>query len=110
MPQQLEERGSELLARARDVIAAAVGARMPHGELLVATDAMEQAGDPAARLNCVVALGAAATAMEAADSAPLKAVRDRAAELARACRELKQAAEAMVRVQRAAAEKAPSSR
>ncbi|KAG2602527.1 hypothetical protein PVAP13_5KG694833 [Panicum virgatum] len=41
---------------------------------------------------------------EAADSAPLKAVRNRAAELARACRELKQAAEAMVRVQRAAAE------
>ena len=63
---------------------------MPHGELLVATDALEQAGDLTARLNCVVDLGTAFAAMEAADSAPLKAVRDSATELTRTCRELKE--------------------
>ncbi|CAO1944088.1 unnamed protein product [Urochloa humidicola] len=101
---QLEAASGALLMRARGVIAAADAARVPRGDLSEAADALAQARDPVARLDCVINLGGAAAVVERADSAPLEAVRDRAADLARACRELKEAAKAMARVQRAAAE------
>ncbi|CAO1942616.1 unnamed protein product [Urochloa humidicola] len=100
---QLRKAGIKLLAQARSVVAAANVARVPCNELAMATDAFEREDDPAVLLTCIDNLNTAATAMEAAENAYLNALLDRAADLARACCELKEGADAMRRVQRAAA-------
>ncbi|CAO2182064.1 unnamed protein product [Urochloa humidicola] len=100
---QLQKRGVKLLAQARGVVAAAHGARVPCDRLAMAIDALERADNPTALLNCIDNLDTEATAMEVEENALLEALRDRAADLARACRELKEGADAMRRVQRAAA-------
>lgn len=102
-PEQLRKRHANLLALAHQLIAAANGARVPYRDLASATTAF-QAGNAAARLDLVVNLGTAATAMETAESDLLDVLRGRAANLAHACGALKKAADAMAGVQRTAEE------
>jgi hypothetical protein len=100
---QLRQTAAELVARARGVADAAKVARVPCTQLQSAIEAFQQPADLAALLNCIGELSAAATAVEAAESAPLMDVRDQAVRLSRACLELKRAADAMRRVERGAA-------